>query len=426
MILNALEGKPLPIYGDGGNVRDWLYVDDHCAGVQLALERGRPGHRYNLGGFGERTNLEIVDALCTELERLHPAARNPALARAGVASYAQLKRFVTDRPGHDRRYAIDSTRAQHELGWKPPTISRPASPRPCSGISSTATGANRCNRVATSGNGSACATAQARSPRGGDHAQARIAIAAALALAVAAQAALRQGDGAPPFTAQVALAGKASTFSLADALQKGPVVVYFYPSAFTGGCNLEAHAFATQMEAFTAAGVAVIGVFARQPRTPDRLLGRPEVLRGQVPGRLRSRRRDCALVRARRDAREVRRQGHARHADRPRVHRAHHVRDRAGRQDHGGVLVGRRQDRAVRSRHEVARGGTEARPAEGEAALEQRRLARRLGHRVEQLGVVVLDAVHARAHRPPRERERIRSQELGERIGITPGASQSA
>jgi peroxiredoxin len=86
------------------------------------------------------------------------------------------------------------------------------------------------------------------------------AIAAALALAVAAQAALRQGDGAPPFTAQVALAGKASTFSLADALQKGPVVVYFYPSAFTGGCNLEAHAFATQMEAFTAAGVAVIGV----------------------------------------------------------------------------------------------------------------------------------------------------------------------
>jgi dTDP-glucose 4,6-dehydratase len=119
MILNALEAKPLPIYGDGGNVRDWLYVEDHCAGILLALERGRPGHKYNIGGFGERTNLEIVDALCAELERSHPAAENPALARAGVAAYADLKRFVADRPGHDRRYAIDSTRAQQELGWRP-------------------------------------------------------------------------------------------------------------------------------------------------------------------------------------------------------------------------------------------------------------------------------------------------------------------
>ena len=119
MILNALEGKPLPIYGDGRNVRDWLYVEDHCAGILLALERGQPGQKYNLGGFGERANIEIVDALCAELERIHPAARNPALARAGVAGYADLKRFVTDRPGHDRRYAIDSARAQKELGWQP-------------------------------------------------------------------------------------------------------------------------------------------------------------------------------------------------------------------------------------------------------------------------------------------------------------------
>jgi dTDP-glucose 4,6-dehydratase len=119
MILNALEGKPLPIYGDGRNVRDWLYVEDHCAGVLLALERGQPGSKYNLGGFGERANIEIVDTLCAELERIHPAAENPSLSRAGISAYAALKRFVTDRPGHDRRYAIDSTRAQTELGWRP-------------------------------------------------------------------------------------------------------------------------------------------------------------------------------------------------------------------------------------------------------------------------------------------------------------------
>jgi dTDP-glucose 4,6-dehydratase len=119
MILNALEGKPLPIYGDGGNVRDWLYVEDHCAGILLALTEGRPGRKYNIGGFGERTNLEIIDTLCAELERVRPAASNPALARAGVGAYAELKQFVTDRPGHDRRYAIDSRRAQNELSWRP-------------------------------------------------------------------------------------------------------------------------------------------------------------------------------------------------------------------------------------------------------------------------------------------------------------------
>lgn len=119
MILNALEGRELPIYGDGGNVRDWLYVEDHCVGVLAALQRGRPGEKYNLGGFGERTNLEIVDALCGQLERILPPAENPALAGRGVVRYADLKRFVTDRPGHDRRYAIDSSKAQRELDWRP-------------------------------------------------------------------------------------------------------------------------------------------------------------------------------------------------------------------------------------------------------------------------------------------------------------------
>jgi dTDP-glucose 4,6-dehydratase len=119
MILNAMEGQPLPIYGDGGNVRDWLYVEDHCAGILLALQHGVPGAKYNFGGGGERTNLQIVDALCEEIERAWPVRDNPAVARAGAASYAELKTFVEDRPGHDRRYAIDATRAREELDWTP-------------------------------------------------------------------------------------------------------------------------------------------------------------------------------------------------------------------------------------------------------------------------------------------------------------------
>jgi dTDP-glucose 4,6-dehydratase len=119
MILNALEGKALPIYGDGGNVRDWLYVEDHCDGILLALERGQVGGRYNLGGRNELTNLQIVDRLCELLEKERPARENAALAKRGIASYARLKSFVADRPGHDRRYAIDATRAREELGWKP-------------------------------------------------------------------------------------------------------------------------------------------------------------------------------------------------------------------------------------------------------------------------------------------------------------------
>ncbi len=119
MIGNALEGKPLPIYGTGQNVRDWLYVEDHCRGLLLALERGEPGEKYNLGGGAERTNVEIVDALCDELERRVPAAGNPALRGKDVSSYRDLKTFVADRPGHDHRYAIDASKSRRELGWEP-------------------------------------------------------------------------------------------------------------------------------------------------------------------------------------------------------------------------------------------------------------------------------------------------------------------
>lgn len=118
MILNALEGRPLPLYGDGGQVRDWLYVRDHCEGILLVLERGRPGEKYNIGGGNERTNLAIVEQLCNELESALPAADNPALQSRGLRRYQDLKQFVTDRPGHDRRYAIDARKIEAELGWR--------------------------------------------------------------------------------------------------------------------------------------------------------------------------------------------------------------------------------------------------------------------------------------------------------------------
>ncbi len=111
MILNALEGKPLPIYGDGGNVRDWLYVEDHCRAIVTALATGKPGETYNVGGRHERTNLEIVDALCAALDRLAP--------REDGRSYAEQKTFVADRPGHDRRYAVDAGKIERALGWTP-------------------------------------------------------------------------------------------------------------------------------------------------------------------------------------------------------------------------------------------------------------------------------------------------------------------
>ncbi len=119
MILNALEGKPLPIYGDGGNIRDWIYVDDHCAGIVCALESGRPGEQYAFGGESELSNVQVVDAICEGLEALRPARDNTAMARQGLTDYSELKCFVEDRPGHDRRYAIDASKARNELAWAP-------------------------------------------------------------------------------------------------------------------------------------------------------------------------------------------------------------------------------------------------------------------------------------------------------------------
>ena len=119
VVLNAVDGRPLPIYGDGGNVRDWLHVDDHCAGLLLVLRKGRVGEKYNIGGGDERSNLEVVDLICDALEAQCPAASNAALASRGVPSYRALKTFVPDRPGHDRRYAIDATKIHDELGWTP-------------------------------------------------------------------------------------------------------------------------------------------------------------------------------------------------------------------------------------------------------------------------------------------------------------------
>ena len=119
ILLNALEGKPLPIYGDGGNVRDWIHVEDHCAGIVRTVDAGTPGEQYAFGGASERSNLQVVDALCAALESIRPAAENPALKSRGIRRYVDLKQFVADRPGHDRRYAIDSAKAERTLDWRP-------------------------------------------------------------------------------------------------------------------------------------------------------------------------------------------------------------------------------------------------------------------------------------------------------------------
>jgi dTDP-glucose 4,6-dehydratase len=108
MILNAIAGKPLPVYGDGANVRDWLYVDDHAQALHLVLERGRVGETYNIGGNAERKNIDVVQQICATLDELHPQG----------APHDRLITFVKDRPGHDRRYAIDSRKIERELGWK--------------------------------------------------------------------------------------------------------------------------------------------------------------------------------------------------------------------------------------------------------------------------------------------------------------------
>jgi dTDP-glucose 4,6-dehydratase len=109
MILNAIAGKPLPVYGTGKNVRDWLYVGDHCAGIRAALARGKPGETYNIGGNSEKTNLEVVHALCAILDEMHPAG----------APHAKLISFVEDRAGHDWRYAINAEKIKRQLGWEP-------------------------------------------------------------------------------------------------------------------------------------------------------------------------------------------------------------------------------------------------------------------------------------------------------------------
>lgn len=110
MILNALNGQPLPIYGDGKNIRDWLYVEDHCEAIQQVLQRGRIGETYNIGGNHELTNLEVVEQICAILDELLPRPN---------FSYRSLITFIQDRPGHDRRYAIDSRKLLTELGWQP-------------------------------------------------------------------------------------------------------------------------------------------------------------------------------------------------------------------------------------------------------------------------------------------------------------------
>jgi dTDP-glucose 4,6-dehydratase len=109
-ILNALAGKPLPVYGDGGNIRDWLYVEDHAVALLLVLEKGRPGQTYNVGGRNERTNLQVVERICDILDRLAPDA--------AIGPRRGLIRHVEDRPGHDRRYAIDASKLERELGWR--------------------------------------------------------------------------------------------------------------------------------------------------------------------------------------------------------------------------------------------------------------------------------------------------------------------
>ena len=117
MILNAVQGKKLPIYGNGNQVRDWLFVDDHARALYLALTRGKTGESYNIGGHNQKTNLEVVNTICAVLDELVPTEKNPNTQ--GVRRYADLIEFVADRPGHDQRYAIDAGKIQRELGWQP-------------------------------------------------------------------------------------------------------------------------------------------------------------------------------------------------------------------------------------------------------------------------------------------------------------------
>lgn len=132
VIHNALAGKALPIYGDGQQVRDWLYVKDHCSAIRRVLQDGRTGETYNVGGWNEKPNLEVVETLCAILDERQP--------REDGRSYAEQITFVKDRPGHDRRYAIDASKIERELAGAPKRPSRPASARPSTGISTTRCG----------------------------------------------------------------------------------------------------------------------------------------------------------------------------------------------------------------------------------------------------------------------------------------------
>ncbi len=120
IIRNALQGKPIPIYGDGKNIRDWLYVLDHCKGIDLVFHKGEAGETYNIGGRNERENIYIAEKICEILDELYPPSVNSELKTKNprLKSYKELITFVKDRPGHDRRYAIDASKIENELGWK--------------------------------------------------------------------------------------------------------------------------------------------------------------------------------------------------------------------------------------------------------------------------------------------------------------------
>ncbi|MCU0284986.1 MAG: dTDP-glucose 4,6-dehydratase [Acidobacteria bacterium] len=121
IILNTIEGKPLPVYGDGLNIRDWLYVEDHCSAIYEVIRRGRRGETYNIGGESERTNITVVKSICEILETLLPVKNNPLVQKTNphLSDYKQLISYVKDRPGHDRRYAIHCGKIKNELNWRP-------------------------------------------------------------------------------------------------------------------------------------------------------------------------------------------------------------------------------------------------------------------------------------------------------------------
>ena len=121
MILNAAEGKQLPVYGDGKNIRDWLFVEDHCSAIYEIIRHGRAGETYNIGGESERTNVHVVNRICELMEMLNPLEQNTFIKEMtfNMHDYKDLITFVNDRPGHDRRYAINCDKIKSELGWQP-------------------------------------------------------------------------------------------------------------------------------------------------------------------------------------------------------------------------------------------------------------------------------------------------------------------